>query len=202
MPAKRRSGILLHPTSLPGAHGSGDLGPTAFHFVDWLAAAGQTLWQVLPLGGIGPGNSPYMSPSALAGNELLIDLTQLVQAGWLKADEITPEAGFSAERVNYPAIKGYRMDRLRRAARRFFAAEKGKERQAFDAFCATCEWLEDYALFMTLDQQHGQGGKVWQDWPGALAQRQPLTLLYAAKNTEQNHARVLAAWLAALPVTI
>ncbi len=106
MPAKRRSGILLHPTSLPGAHGSGDLGPTAFHFVDWLAAAGQTLWQVLPLGGIGPGNSPYMSPSALAGNELLIDLTQLVQAGWLKADEITPEAGISAERVNYPAIMG------------------------------------------------------------------------------------------------
>ena len=190
MPAKRRSGILLHPTSLPGAHGSGDLGPTAFHFVDWLAAAGQTLWQVLPLGGIGPGNSPYMSPSALAGNELLIDLTQLVQAGWLKADEITPEAGFSAERVNYPAIKGYRMDRLRRAARRFFAAEKGKERQAFDAFCATCEWLEDYALFMTLDQQHGQGGKVWQDWPGALAQRQPEALRAAAVQ----HADECAFW--------
>ena len=62
-------------------------------------------------------------------------------------------------------------DRLRRAARRFFAAEKGKERQAFDAFCATREWLEDYALFMTLDQQHGQGGKVWQDWPAPLAKR-------------------------------
>ena len=71
MPFPRHSGILLHPTSLPGPHGSGDLGPAAFHFVDWLSCAEQTLWQVLPLGGIGPGNSPYMSPSAFAGNELL-----------------------------------------------------------------------------------------------------------------------------------
>ena len=77
----RRSGILLHVTSLPGPHGSGDLGPAAFHFVDWLAAGGQTLWQILPLGGIGPGNSPYMSPSAFAGNELLIDLAQLRDDG-------------------------------------------------------------------------------------------------------------------------
>lgn len=81
MPFHRHSGVLLHPTSLPGPHGSGDLGPAAYHFVDWLVVGGQTLWQVLPLGGIGPGNSPYMSPSAFAGNELLIDLAQLRDAG-------------------------------------------------------------------------------------------------------------------------
>ena len=73
----RRSGILLHPTSLPGPHGSGDLGSEAHAFVDWLAEAGQSLWQVLPLGGLGPGNSPYMSSSAFAGNVLLIDLREL-----------------------------------------------------------------------------------------------------------------------------
>ena len=70
----RASGVLLHPTSLPGPHGSGDFGADARHFVDWLVAGGQTLWQILPLGGIGPGNSPYMSTSAFAGNVLLIDL--------------------------------------------------------------------------------------------------------------------------------
>jgi len=72
----RASGVLLHPTSLPGPHGSGDLGDAAYHFVDWLAAARQRLWQVLPLGGIGPGNSPYMSNSAFAGNVLLVDLAE------------------------------------------------------------------------------------------------------------------------------
>ena len=76
----RYCGILLHPTSLPGPYGSGDLGPSAYHFVDWLLAGKQSLWQILPLGSIGPGNSPYMSPSAFAGNELLIDLIQLRDA--------------------------------------------------------------------------------------------------------------------------
>ena len=88
MAAKRRSGILLHPTSLPGPHGSGDLGLSAYHFIDWLAIGKQTLWQILPLGGVGPGNSPYMSPSAFAGNELLISLTPLRYAGRLTAADI------------------------------------------------------------------------------------------------------------------
>ena len=121
MPFPRHSGVLLHPTSLPGPRGSGDLGPAAFHFVDWLAGAEQTLWQVLPLGGIGPGNSPYMSPSAFAGNELLIDLAQLQDSGWLSEAEIQPPPNFSDSRVNFPEVKTFRMDRLRRAAERFFA---------------------------------------------------------------------------------
>ena len=87
----RASGILLHPTSLPGPHGSGDMGPAAHHFVDWLVQAGQSLWQILPLGGIGAGNSPYMSSSAFAGNVLLIDLAELRQHGWLDDADLQPE---------------------------------------------------------------------------------------------------------------
>src|SRR5512140_2313610 len=112
----RASGVLLHPTSLPGPHGSGDLGPGAYHFVDWLVAGGQTLWQILPLGGIGPGNSPYMSTSAFAGNLLLIDLGELQQQGWLSEADIEPGAGLDAGRVNFAAVVPYRMQRLERAA--------------------------------------------------------------------------------------
>jgi 4-alpha-glucanotransferase len=82
-PASRHCGVLLHPTSLPGPHGSGDLGPAAFHFVDWLATAGQDLWQMLPLVPVGPGNSPYASASAFAGSPLLIALEPLTERGWL-----------------------------------------------------------------------------------------------------------------------
>jgi 4-alpha-glucanotransferase len=92
----RHNGILLHPTSLPGPHGSGDLGPAAYHFVDWLVGAGQSLWQVLPLGSVGPGNSPYISPSAFAGSELLIDLGQLRDAGWLSDADLKSVPAFPA----------------------------------------------------------------------------------------------------------
>lgn len=181
MPFHRHSGILLHPTSLPGPHGSGDLGAAAYHFVDWLVAAGQTLWQVLPLGGIGPGNSPYMSPSAFAGNELLIDLVQLRDAGWLTADDIEPDTVFKPGQVNFPAVHSFRMARLRLAAERFFADARRDAREAFSAFCdSDCDWLDDYALFMALDKNHGGQGKCWQDWPAPLAQRKPKALREAA----------------------
>ena len=181
MPFHRHSGILLHPTSLPGPHGSGDLGPSSYHFVDWLIAGGQTLWQTLPLGGIGPGNSPYMSPSAFAGNELLIDLAQLRDAGWLTDADITPVSGLEVARVNYPAVRRFRMMRLRLAAERFFADARRDASTSFATFCAEAqEWLDDYALFMALDKKHGGNGKVWQDWPKPLAQRKPKALREAA----------------------
>ncbi|MBS1229674.1 MAG: 4-alpha-glucanotransferase [Proteobacteria bacterium] len=165
----RHSGILLHPTSLPGPHGSGDLGPTAQHFVDWLVAAGQTRWQVLPLGGVGPGNSPYMSPSAFAGNELLIDLAQLRDAGWLSADEIAPDPGFADTQVDFSLVAPFRMTRLRLAAAKFFADVRRDAHQHFDEFCrAASGWLDDYALFMALERKYGG---TWQKWPAALAQR-------------------------------
>lgn len=180
MPFARHSGILLHPTSLPGPHGSGDLGSTAFHFVDWLSAAEQTLWQVLPLGGIGPGNSPYMSPSAFAGNELLIDLAQLRDSGWLTDAETLPLASFAELRVNFPDVKQFRMSRLRLAAERFFACDKPDAQAAYSAFCfREKNWLDDYALFMALDGQHGGDGRVWQDWPSALSQRKTKALAEA-----------------------
>lgn len=186
MSSKRHSGILLHPTSLPGPHGSGDFGESARHFIEWLRAGAQTLWQILPLGGIGPGNSPYMSPSAFAGNELLIDLAQLHYSGWLRTEEIAPDLALREDRIDYPEVIGYRMARLHLAANRFFEqSPRGgneSEHQDFADFCAQArDWLDDYALFMALDQQHGGTGKVWQDWPLALAMREPDTLRDAAR---------------------
>jgi 4-alpha-glucanotransferase len=176
----RSSGILLHPTSLPGPHGSGDLGPAAYHFVDWLVAAGQQLWQVLPLGNIGPGNSPYMSSSAFAGNVLLIDLAELHERGWLVAADLSPTAGLRDERVHFDVVVPYRMQRLERAARSFFDAAGVEERADFSAFCAAqAEWLADYALFMALAEHHP--GLDWCDWPAPLAQRNAAALTQAAE---------------------
>jgi len=181
MATQRQSGILLHPTSLPGLHGSGDLGASAYHFVDWLATGKQTLWQILPLGGIGPGNSPYMSPSAFAGNELFIDLVQLRDAGWLTGENIEPDPLFRDDRVDYPAVKRFRMERLRLAAERFFASARPEARHAFSSFCIdSADWLDDYALFMALDKSYGGYGKVWQDWPTPLARRKSKALHEAA----------------------
>ena len=115
----RASGVLLHPTSLPGPHGSGDLGPDARHFIDWLHSAGQTLWQMLPLGGIGPGNSPYMSSSAFAGNVLLIDLAELQQRGWLPNDALAEPPTTEARRIDFASMVPFRLGCLRQAARHF-----------------------------------------------------------------------------------
>jgi 4-alpha-glucanotransferase len=179
----RRSGILLHPSSLPGPHGSGDFGPAAFHFVDWLVAGGQTLWQILPLGGIGPGNSPYMSPSAFAGNELLIDLTRLRDAGWLTDADISTDAPFRNDRVDYGTVRSFRMARLRLATERFFADARQETQGDFLSFCEEeRDWLEDYALFMALDSRSGQQGKVWQDLPTELVQRETKALREASRS--------------------
>jgi len=178
----RYSGVLLHPTCLPGPYGSGDLGPSAYHFVDWLVAGSQSLWQILPLGSIGPGNSPYMSPSAFAGNELLIDLVQLRDAGWLTDIDVTPDPFFNENRVNFPAVQRFRMARLRVAAERFFADARVDAHKAYKAFCTDAQlWLDDYALFRALDNNHGGENKVWQDWPVDLAQRKPEALSEAAE---------------------
>lgn len=180
----RQSGVLLHPTSLPGPRGSGDLGTASFHFVDWLVAAGQTLWQILPLGGVGPGNSPYMSPSAFAGNELLIDLEQLRHAGWLTDAEIAPEPTASHWRVDYAQARAYRLPRLCIAAERFFA-NRAASHDAYLSFCRKeVQWLDDYALFMALDQRYREQGLLWQQWPQGLARRRPEELRECFKTLE------------------
>jgi 4-alpha-glucanotransferase len=186
----RASGVLLHPTSLPGPHGSGDFGPGAYHFVDWLVAAGQKLWQILPLGGIGPGNSPYMSTSAFAGNVLLIDLAELQQRGWLDAAEIQAPAGIDEQRLDFAAVVPFRMDRLQRAARRFAAAATPVERADFEAFRARqADWLDNYALFMTLAERHEW--RDWSDWAAPLAAREPQALAQAGRD----HAERIAFWM-------
>ena len=186
MKLPRVSGILLHPTSLPGPHGSGDLGPAAYHFVDWLVSAGQKLWQILPLGGIGAGNSPYLSSSAFAGNLLLIDLTELCQRGWLDASDLAPDSTFSDERLNFAAVVPWRMAHLEKAARRFALEASALERADQAAFAESqSDWLPDYVLFMTLADANGW--RDWRDWPAPLAQRDHAAM-QAAK--EQHSSRV------------
>ena len=185
----RASGVLLHPTSLPGPHGSGDFGREAYHFVDWLVGAGQKLWQILPLGGIGPGNSPYMSPSAFAGNVLMIDLAELAEQGWLDAADLAPAPGLNAQQLDFAVVVPYRMERLARAASAF--AERGTpaQQEAFASFVAKHQdWLGDYALFMALAEAHDW--LDWCDWEPALARREPGALTAARKV----HASRVAFW--------
>jgi 4-alpha-glucanotransferase len=186
---ERASGILLHPTSLPGQFGAGDLGANAYLFVDWLSGAAQRYWQVLPLGEIGPGNSPYMSSSAFAGNVLLIDLCELSHQGWLAEKDLEPHPGFRSDRVDYALQGPFRLERLRKAARHFFAQGSEAMRNAYTEFCLKeCEWLEDYARFMTIAEQ--QEWRDWNRWPAPLANRdaQALVLLDAL------HGEKIAFW--------
>jgi 4-alpha-glucanotransferase len=184
----RCSGILLHPTSLPSPYGSGDMGAGAYHFVDWLISAGQKMWQILPLGGVGPGNSPYMSSSAFAGNVLLIDLDDLRAHGWLKDEELALDENFNAQRVNYKLVNTYRMSKLRMAARRFFSDQQFY-RTEFEVFCSEEKfWLDDYALFMTLGEKFSD--KNWSHWDSALAQRDATAL----QNARDELADEIAFW--------
>jgi 4-alpha-glucanotransferase len=190
----RTSGVLLHPTSLPGPHGSGDLGPDAYHFVDWLVAAGQKLWQILPLGGIGPGNSPYMSTSAFAGNVLLIDLADLHSHGWLDAADIAPPPVADASAIDFASVVPYRMDRLARAAQRFFASATAADRADYQTFCAQhAGWLDNHALFMTLAEHNDW--RDWSDWDSALALREPQAMAdAAARHAERIGFRKFCQW--------
>ncbi len=175
MQFERSSGILLHPTSLPGPFGSGDLGATAYHFIDWLVVAGQKLWQTLPLGPVGMGDSPYMCLSAFAGEPLLIDLQELVQRGWLQKNEIENVPSFSNSKIHFGDVRSYRMLKLKIAANNFFSTAKKNELDDFTAFCKKQKsWLEDYALFMALIGKYN--GAEWSSWEEDLVKRKPAAL--------------------------
>jgi 4-alpha-glucanotransferase len=168
---ERRSGILLHVTSLPSPYGIGDLGPGAYRFADFLEASGQRLWQVLPLSPTDPieGNSPYSSRSAFAGNPLMISPDLLVDEGLLARDELPAPPASSADRVDYAAVIDYKRRLLDEAYKRF--AEHG-ERQEFEGFrFKNGHWLEDFALFTALKQHFG--GSVWSEWPQEIRDRRP-----------------------------
>ena len=187
--SRRAAGILLHPTSLPGPHGSGDLGRDAYRFVDWLAASGQTLWQVLPLGEIGPGNSPYMSRSTFAGNVLLIDLTELADRGWLDHADLVVSPAENRLRIDFATVIPLRMQRLRRAATRFLHAATTSDKSSFTQFCAEHHrWLDDYALFMALSNSFASDD--WPAWPAELAHRDQCAL----NDARHAHADEISFW--------
>ncbi len=190
----RESGILLHPSSLPGPYGCGDLGAAAYQFMDWLESAGQSLWQVLPLGNIGPGNSPYMSSSAFAGNVLLIDLVALQERGWLLSDECELDPRFSAERVCFEAVVPHRLRVLTIAAQRFGSQASRAEQESFRAFNESqAAWLDDFTLFMALAEHFS--GRDWPDWDAALAKREPRALAAARIDlTERIHFWAFTQW--------
>lgn len=167
--AGRSAGILLHPTSLPGPYGIGDLGPNAQAFVDWLADAGQKKWQILPLNPVDETGSPYQSCSAFAGNSLLISPDLLFQSGLL--DEL-PAAGISRSRVEYDKVTTWKNSLLKLAYEHFC---QQPPTDAFQKFCvAAADWLDDYSLFMALKTVHGE--KAWTEWDRGAAKRQPTSL--------------------------
>ena len=178
---RRLSGILLHPTSLPSLYGIGDLGKAAYDFVDFLAGSLQQVWQVLPLGPTGHGNSPYLAYSALAGNPLLISVDILYGDGLLTEEDLQelseifePEKQ-PVERVNYELVIKTKTPLLKKACETFKHQASQEQREEFDHFCHTHGyWLEDYALFMALKQAHND--VPWYQWQQAIALRQPEVL--------------------------
>ncbi len=160
MGMKRRSGILLHPTSLPGRYGIGDLGQAAYRFVDFLKECGQSLWQMLPLGPPGYGNSPYQCFSSMAGNPLLISLESLAREGWIDPLALKEAPQLPDEYVDFGALVPFKWQQLRVAALAFFQkADRGKKEE-FETFCARHRnWLEKYAEFMALKDANG-----WLPW--------------------------------------
>jgi 4-alpha-glucanotransferase len=181
----RRAGILLHPTSLPAPHGVGDLGPAAHAFAGWLATAGQRVWQVLPLGPTGYGDSPYQALSSRAGNPLLVSLEVLRDEGWLEASDLAgaPDAPGTAD---YERAGPWKRARLSRAAERFRERAPAAARDDLEAFRSReAAWLDDYALFAALKEAHG--GLPWTRWDPPLARRDPAALRAA----RAQHARAI-----------
>jgi 4-alpha-glucanotransferase len=178
MNLERAGGILLHPTSLPGPHGIGDLGPESEAWLEWLAQAGCRLWQVLPLGPTGYGDSPYQSFSAFAGNPLLVSIERLVDEGLLAREDLASLPEFPPVPIDFGALIPHRQRLLALASERFRQGTATHLASEFEEFCREqTEWLEDFALFMALKAEHG--GAAWTSWEPAVAHRQPEALAAA-----------------------
>jgi 4-alpha-glucanotransferase len=159
----RQSGILLHPTSLPGQSGIGDLGREAYRFVDFLASTGQRLWQILPLGPTGYGNSPYQCLSVFAGNPLLISLERLVEDECLESGDLENRPSFPEDRVDYGSVMKFKMPLLRKSFDIFQRIATLSEQRQFEGFCQrNSSWLETYSLFMALEEVHDLA--AWNTW--------------------------------------
>jgi 4-alpha-glucanotransferase len=171
----RRSGILLHPTSLPGRFGIGDFGDAAYRFVDFLVAAGQTYWQVLPLSPTGYADSPYQTLSAFAGNPMLISPDELVAAGHLSEADLESIPAFPSDRVDFGPVIDCKTGLLDRAFANFQISAPVEQRDVFARFCdEQALWLDDFALFMALKE--GRNLRPWHEWEPEVVTRQPKAL--------------------------
>lgn len=176
----RSSGILLHPTSLPGRYGIGDLGQSAYRFVDWLEAQGQSIWQVLPLGPTSYGDSPYQTLSAFAGNPNLISLDKLLEDGLLSEVDLADTPDFPADHVDFGAIIPFHNDKLNLAYRSFSQSKTSSQEQAFETFIKENEfWLDDFALFVALKNVHDL--HPWVEWKKEYVVRDQKALADAQK---------------------
>jgi 4-alpha-glucanotransferase len=178
----RSSGILLHPTSLPGRFGIGDLGKAAYQFIDFLADSGQSLWQVLPLGPVGFGNSPYQCFSAFAGNTLLISPEMLFQDGLLKREDLEniPDFSSARARINFGAAIDFKNSILQRAYENFKHADNKELVEGYWRFCQQeAGWLDNYALFSALKDAYG--GRAWNSWEKELVLRDEKALAFACE---------------------
>ncbi|MCP4428166.1 MAG: 4-alpha-glucanotransferase [Chloroflexi bacterium] len=175
MKFSRSSGILLHPTSLPGRYGIGDLGEAAYQFVDFLVAGKQSLWQILPLGPTGYGDSPYQCFSAFAGNPMLISPDKMIEAGYLPETAVIDAPHFPTHRVDYGWVIHYKNRLFDQAFTQFGAIGADEQKAAFEQFCQENDaWLDDFALFMALKMHHKEDdGGVWNTWPEDIARRKP-----------------------------
>lgn len=165
----RSSGILLHPTCLPGNFGIGSIGKEAFAFVDFLEKAGQKLWQILPLGPTGFGNSPYQCFSSAAGNPLLISPEKLMENGLLNEDDLKfPESKvLKSDCVNYEKAKEYKFTLMQKAFKNF----KKNNQKDFEKFCReNINWLNDFALYFSLKEEFSL--KPWNRWPRAVRMKE------------------------------
>ena len=186
MKYNRASGIILHPSSLPGPDGIGDLGPEAFRWVDFLSETGCGLWQVLPLGPTGYGDSPYQCFSAFAGNPYLVSSVLLMEMGLLSRIDLADRPQFPIEKVDYSEVIQWKIKLLDRAYAKFQKSTRSGIKDAFEAFQQTQkDWLEDFALFMAIKEENGGGS--WEHWPENLRSRDAEALdLF-----RQGHARTI-----------
>jgi 4-alpha-glucanotransferase len=172
----RSSGILLHPTSLPGPFGIGDLGPEAYSFANFLSASGQGIWQMLPLGPTGYGDSPYACYSAFAGNTLLISPEQLVREGLLNENDLAAARLESTDRIDFQAVHKAKSALLVKAYEAYQHTTDTGLRSAFETFSQEYSaWLDDYAMFRALKDAHD--GAPWNEWEPELARREPFALI-------------------------
>ncbi len=196
MNLERCSGVLLHPTSLPGRFGVGSFDQEAYDWIDFLEASQQTVWQVLPLGPTSYGDSPYQSFSTHAGNPYLIGLIRMVRDGLLEESDLAGARPFPGGQVDFGGLFHWKLPLLKKAAARFEASAEGNPLASeFQAFCRDeAWWLEDYALFMALKDAFDS--QAWNHWPEALRLRQAEALEEArSRHAQALHAHRFMQWV-------